>query len=108
MARPMDITINHADLAGTEKDLGLTAQNFNVVDGKNQLRVKVLIAWEPADITDAKAGFIKVKAPPEGNGPWSIVVTTPDEKIFLDVLDLYYDPTIETFSVKKEEEVVDP
>jgi hypothetical protein len=108
MARPMDITINHADLAGPEKDLGLTAENLKFVDGKNQVRVKVRIAGEPADITDAKAGFIKVKAPPEGNGPWSIVVTTPDEKILLDVLDLYYDPTIETFSVKKEEEVVDP
>ena len=43
-------------------------------------------------MTDAKADLIKVKAPPEGDGPWTIVLTTQDEKTVLGVFDLNYDP----------------
>ena len=34
MARPIEITIDHADLAGPETDLGLTAEDLKFVDGK--------------------------------------------------------------------------
>jgi hypothetical protein len=64
--------------------------------------VKVRIDGAPAKVVEAKPKMIKMKAPPEdeGDGPWSIVVTKDDDKTFLRVLDLKYDPETKTFSVK--------
>ena len=49
-----------------------------------------------------------MKAPPEGDGPWTIVVTTEDEQDSLGVLDLDYDPENGTFDVKQREAISDP
>ncbi len=48
----------------------------------------MLIDGAPADVR-AKADLMKVNAPPEGDGPWAIVVTTEDEKTLLGILELY-------------------
>jgi len=108
MARQTEFAIEHGRLAGPEADLGLTEKDLRFVDDQNKARVKALIDGAPADVTEANAALIKVKAPSHGEGPWSIVVTTQDEKIVLDVLELHYDPKSETFEVKQQEAIRDP
>jgi hypothetical protein len=107
MPRQTEIILERKHLEDPEPDSGLTGDDLKFVDNHHQVRVKVLIDGALAEITEAKAGFIKVKTPPAGDGPWTLVVTTHDNKI-LDLLELEYDPKNETFSVKKQEAISDP
>jgi hypothetical protein len=85
MPRQTEITIQRADWGGLE-----TAG------------VKVSIGGEDADVILVAGDFIKVKAPPKGDGPWIVLVTTPDGKKLLRPLNLTYDPKAETFAVKQQ------
>lgn len=107
MPRQAEISIERKHLEDPGPDSGLTADDLKFVDNHNQLRVKVLIGGALAEVTEAKAGSIKVKAPQAGDGPWTIVATTNDNRI-LDLLELEYDPKNETFAVKKQDAISDP
>jgi hypothetical protein len=108
VARQTEFAIEHGRLGDPEPDLGLTEKDLRFLDDQHKTRVKVLIDGATADVTDAKADLIKVKAPPEGDGPWAIVLTTQDEKTVLGVFDLNYDPKKGTFEVKQQEAISDP
>jgi hypothetical protein len=110
MERPTEFAIAHGHLGEPEPDLGLTVEDLKFVhkkDNKDQSTVKVLIDGAPANAT-VEADLIKVKAPPEGAGPWKVVVITRDEKTLLGVLDLAYDSEKKTFEVKQPEAISDP
>jgi hypothetical protein len=85
MPRQTEITIQRADWGGLES-----------------AGVKVLIGGAAADVTKAEPDFINVKAPPTGDGPWTILVTTLDGKKLLRPLNLTYDSKAGTFDVKQQ------
>lgn len=90
MPRQTEISIERQNLGGLETvpDLAL---------------VKVLINGAVADVIQAERDAIEVKAPAMGNGPWTILLITPDGKKLLCSLDLNYDPKAETFDVKQQQ-----
>src|ERR1700759_666652 len=90
MPRPNEITIERHLLEGPEPFPDLA-------------RVKALIDGAPAEVTDITAESIKVRAPPQGEGPWTIDVTANDETFVLGVLRSSYDAPNETFRVKQQE-----
>jgi hypothetical protein len=90
MPRPNEIIIDRCDLEGPEPFPDLA-------------RVKALIDGAPAEVMAITAESITVRAPREGDGPWTIEVTADDGKFVLGVLDSDYDAQNETFTAKQQE-----
>ena len=104
MPRDKEFTIVLKELGDPEPDLGLNKDNLKFADNQKQV-VQVLIDGEPADVTydDKKPDSIKVKAPTKGEGPWTIVVSTQDEKTILSVLELSLKG--DSFGAKQQQEI---
>jgi hypothetical protein len=87
MPQEIEITVQRDELGGLEAAPDLTD-------------VKVLINGAVANRIGAERDAITVKALLADDGPWIILLTTPDGKKLLHALDLNFDPESETFNVK--------
>jgi hypothetical protein len=90
MPRQTEITIRRTNLGGlkTAPDLAL---------------VKVLINGALAGVVHAEQDLIRVKAPETGEGPWMILLTSPDGKTLLCPLGLDFEKETGTFDIKQQQ-----
>jgi hypothetical protein len=85
MAEEISIRIRQAHLGPAQPEIGLTAEDLKLFDGRGKIRVNVFVDGEPVELEkDNDSIVVKASLSPDDD-KFTVVVTTKEDKI-LDVL----------------------